>query len=103
MRRHEPPQQWVDQAANGRDLCRHDICQKLVPERVVAEIRYAVGVIANCAQDRAEAAVEDPARADINQDQNAEDGVIEYEIVLQIDLDARQECNARDWNSDQTV
>src|SRR5262249_51936209 len=103
MRRHEPAQQRIDQAANGRDLCSHDVCQQLVPERVVAEIRHAVGVVASGAKDRAEAAVEDPPRSDIDQDENDEDGMVEDEIALKVDRDAGQEWDVRDRNPDETV
>src|SRR5262249_35619537 len=103
MRRHEPAQQRVDQAANGRDLCSHDVCQQLVPERVVAEIRHAVGVVANCAKDRAEAAVEDPPRSDIDQDENDEDGMVEDETALKAVRTPRRGSVWGTRNPDETV
>ena len=94
MRRHEAAQHRIDQSAERGDLRRHDVGGELVPERVVAEIRNAIRIVANGAQARCRTRVfKNAPRTDIDDADHAEHEIVEHEIVGEVDLEAGEQRN----------
>ena len=70
---------------------------------VVAEVRHAVRVIADGAKHGAEGGIKNAPGSEIDEHENAEHGIVEDEVVVQVDGDAWQERNARHRNPDEPI